>query len=77
MFLERASPLPLYKLTIFERFQSEGIQPALIILFARFVIDLMISFPAHLIISITIPDGPAALPVFIFAIALEIISSVL
>ena len=34
----------------------------------------MISLPADLIISITIPDDPAALPVFIFMKALEIIS---
>ena len=71
--LQTASPLPLYKLTIYERFQSEGILPSLKILFARFVIDLMVSLPADLIIKITIPDGPAALPVFIFAMALEII----
>ena len=34
----------------------------------------MISLPADLIISITIPDDHAALPVFIFTMALEIIS---
>ena len=75
--LERASPLPLYKLTINGKFQCEGIRPSLIILFAWFVIDLMISLPADLIISINIPDGTAALPVFIFAMALEITSSVM
>ena len=37
----------------------------------------MISLPGDLIISITIPDGLAALPVFIFWVALEIISSVI
>ena len=58
-------------------FQTEGIRPSLIVLFARFVIDLIISLPANLIISVIIPDGLAALPVFIFAMALEIISSVM
>ena len=38
---------------------------------------LKVPFPADLIISITIPDGPAALPVFIFAIGFDIMSSVM
>ena len=59
---------------MYERFQSEGIQPSLKILFARFVTDLMVSLPADLIILITILDGPAALPVFIFVMAFKIVS---
>ena len=47
------------------------------ILFARFAIDLTISLPVDLIILITIPDNPAALPVFIFAMTLETISLVM
>ena len=43
-------------------------------MFVKFVTDLKISLPAELT-SITFPDGLAALPVFIFAMALEIICS--
>ena len=42
---------------------------------ASWVMELIIPFPADLIISITVPYGPAALPVFIFAIAFDIMSS--
>ena len=46
-------------------------------LFTRFVIDLKISWTSDLIIFIITPDGLAALPGFIFAMALEIIFFVL
>ena len=35
--------------------------------------EVIIIFPANLIIAITLPDGPFALPAFIFAIGFDII----
>ena len=50
-----------------------GIQPPLTMQLESWLMEIIIIFPADLIIAITLPDGPFALPVFIFAIGFDII----
>ena len=50
-----------------------GIQPPLTMQLESWLMEIIIIFPADLIIAITLPDGPFALPVFIFAVGFDII----
>ena len=50
-----------------------GIQPPLTMQLESWLMEIIIIFPADLIIAITLPDGPFALPVFRFAIGFDII----
>src|SRR5208282_5102249 len=73
----RASPLPLYTLTIQLFFQSVGILPSFTIALNKSVNQETPVSPDAVNISDTKPVGPAALPTFVFATATRTSSSVI
>ena len=75
--LFKASPLPLYRLTMKLSCQSVGMHPSEMMSSMRSRTSTAPASPMGFSISATIPDGPAALPDAILLMAFVIISKVI